>query len=278
MSENKNAKRISLFKIKLNFKIKYNKIHCNTNIMANVITIPNINQYEQQVVEGTLILTKKIHVILDKALIVKDKAKIYEDAYNNLMFLEKINLSRRPEHSLEDMSKLITSKLDNIKKYLPKHNLGEAKPFVDWMFDTHMKAYTEHQNISDIEYMRSSTYQYNQHRMTHLGNLFKHPREYYYTPGLDLPELQHYYTMSSEPENYKCSQIVYIEELYDAIYAVTKLSGGQKHFFAKKYEPPRCHSGPPVCGMGYCYCQQDIAEIIQLAENTLLLIPAFLVK
>lgn len=246
--------------------------------MANVITIPNINQYEQQVVEGTLILTKKIYVILDKALIVKDKAKIYEDAYNNLMFLEKINLNRRPEHSLEDMSKLITSKLDKIKKYLPKHNIGEAKPFVDWMFDTHMKAYTEHQNISDIEYMRSSTYQYNQLRMLHLGNLFKHPREYYYTPGLDLPELQHYYTRSSEPENYKCSQIVYIEELYDAIYAVTKLSGGQKHFFAKKYEPPRYHSAPTVHGMGYSYCQQDIAEIIQLAENTLLLIPAFLLK
>jgi hypothetical protein len=255
--------------------------------MANVITIPNINQYEQQVVEGTLILTKKIHVILDKALIVKDKAKIYEDAYNNLMFLEKINLSRRPEYSLEDMSKLITSKLDNIKKYLPKHNLYEKKPFVDWMFDTYMKAYTEHQNASEYMKTYSTQYKSDELRMIHLGNLFKHPREhYYYTndttspgiqqAGLPLPEL--YYPRSSETENYKSWQINFIEELYDAIYAVTKLSGGQKHFFTKKYEPPRYHHAPTFLGMEYSYCQQDIAEIIQLAENTLLLIPAFLLK
>jgi len=222
--------------------------------------------------------------ILDKALIVKDKAKIYEDAYNNLMFLEKINLSRRPEYSLEDMSKLITSKLDNIKKYLPKHDLYEKKPFVDWMFDTYMKYYTEFQECRPGEGMKSDgQYQYHQHRIGSLGNLFNHPREYYYTHDPDFqngykPELQHYLPRSSETENYKGCQINFIEELYDAIYAVTKLSGGQKHFFTKKYEPPRYHSAPTFLGLEHSYCQQDIAEIIQLAENTLLLIPAFLLK
>ena len=116
MSENKNAKRISLFKIKLNFKIKYNKIHCNTNIMANVITIPNINQYEQQVVEGTLILTKKIHVILDKALIVKDKAKIYEDAYNNLMMSIRLKQELFKNTDILDEMKNISIMLGTLTK------------------------------------------------------------------------------------------------------------------------------------------------------------------
>lgn len=256
--------------------------------MANVIQIPNIDQYEQQIVAGTLILTKKILVILDKALIVQDKQKLYEDAYNNLMLLERVNLgnkqNRRPEHSLEDMSTLIVTQLEKIKKYLPKHNLYEAKPFVDYLFDdTYMKYYTEHQNASEYTKTHSTQYNSDKGRMIHLGNLFNHPREYYYAHDPDFqngykPELQHYLPRSSETENYKSCQIKFIEELYDAIYAVTKLSGGQKHFFTKKYEPPRYHHAPTFLGMEYSYCQQDIAEIIQLAENTLLLIPAFLVK
>lgn len=257
--------------------------------MANVITIPNINQYEQQVVDGTLILTKKIHVILDKALIVQDKEQIYEDAYNNLIFLEQINLSekqnRRTMNSLEDMSTLIVTQLEKIKKYLPKHNLYERKPFVDYLFDTYMKACTEVQNASEVVKTYSTQYQHNKGRMITLGNLFKHPLEdCYYTidkTGLALPELQRYLPRSIETENYKNFQIGLITELYGAIYGVTKLSGGQKHFFTKKYEPLRqCynHSEPMYFGQEYSYCQQDIAEIIQLAENTLLLIPAFLVK
>lgn len=257
--------------------------------MANVIQIPNIAQYEQQIVEGTLILTKKIHVILDKALIVKDKEKIYEDAYNNLMFLERINLSNkqhgRPEHLLEDMSTLIVTQLEKIKKYLPKHNLYERKPFVDYLFDTYMKACTEVQNASEDMKTYSTQYQHNKGRMITLGNLFKHPLEdCYYTndkTGLALPELQRYLPRSIETENYKNFQIHLIEGLYGAIYGIAKLSGRQKHFFTKKYEPLRqCynHSEPTYFGQEYSYCQQDIAEIIQLAENTLLLIPAFLLK
>ena len=257
--------------------------------MANVIQIPNIAQYEQQIVEGTIILTKKIHVILDKALIVEDKQKLYEDAYNNLMFLERINLSNkqngRPEHSLEEMSSLIVSKLEKIQQYLPKHNMYERKPFVDYLFDTHMKAYTEHQNASEYMKKESAQYKNDVRRMRHLGNLFTHPREYYYTinykTGLEFPELQHYLPRTIETENYKNFQIGLIEGLYDAIYGVTKLAGRQKHSFTKKYEPLRYHYNgcePAYFGQEYSYCQQDIVEIIQLAENTLLLIPAFLVK
>lgn len=259
--------------------------------MANVIQIPNIAQYEQQIVEGTLILTKKIHVILDKALIVQDKQKLYEDAYNNLMFIERVNLgnkqNRRPEHSLKDMSTLIVTQLEKIKKYLPKHDLYERKPFVDYLFDTYMKYYTEFQKVPDGEGMKSpGQYQHHKVPIIHLGNLFKHPREHYYTLDLDFqsgskPELQHYYPRSIETENYKNFQIGLIEGLYGAIYGVAKQSGQQKHFFTKKHEPLRYHYNgcePAYFGQEYSYCQQDIAEIIQLAENTLLLIPAFLVK
>jgi hypothetical protein len=152
------------------------------------------------------------------------------------------------------------------------------------MFDTYMKYYTEFQECRPGEGMKSpGQYQHHEVRIIHLGNLFKHPREHYYTHDPDdlgnyKPELQHYIPRSSESENYKSCQIKFIEELYDAIYAVTKLSGGQKHFFTKKYEPLRYHHAPTFLGLDYSYCQQDIAEIIQLAENTLLLIPAFLLK
>lgn len=260
--------------------------------MANIITIPNIDQYEQQIVAGTLILTKKILVILDKALIVQDKKKIYEDAYNNLMIIEGINLSNkqhgRPEHSLEEMSSLIVTQLEKIQQYLPKHNLYERKPFVDYLFDTNMKYYTEFQKVPDGEGMKSpGQYQHHKVPIIHLGNLFKHPPEYYYytnandKTGLALPELQHYLPRTIETENYKNFQIGLIEGLYGAIYGVAKKSGQQKHFFTKKHEPLRYHYNgcePAYFGLEYSYCQQDIAEIIQLAENTLLLIPAFLLK
>jgi len=96
--------------------------------MNNVIKIDNIQEYDQQIVGSTLILTKKLQVFIEDTLLVEDKDRNYEEAYNNIILIEKINLGNmprgRPIHSFEKLSNLITLKLEEINKYIPKLNVS----------------------------------------------------------------------------------------------------------------------------------------------------------
>ena len=89
--------------------------------MNNVIKIDNIQEYDQQIVGSSLILTKKLHVIIENTLLVEDKDRNYEEAYNNIILLEKINLSNtqchRPIHSFEKLYDLITFILEEIQNW-----------------------------------------------------------------------------------------------------------------------------------------------------------------
>lgn len=230
--------------------------------MNNVIKIDNIQEYDQQIVGSTLILTKKLHVIIEDTLLVEDKDRNYEEAYNNIILLEKINLSNmqchRPIHYFEKLYDLITLKLEEINKYIPKLNERNQKQFVDFIFD---KGGIKIEERTILE---------------------KNPREYYYTTGQIKPEIMRYH-QHYMVQAYKKFQIHLITGLYSLIYpkyytSDVKCSSignyGQPTTgtdgFLEKYEQPQMNNWTEgFCHLNICYCQRDIQDKIILAENTL---------
>jgi len=231
--------------------------------MNNVIKIDNIQEYDQQIVGSTLILTKKLQVFIEDTLLVEDKDRNYEEAYNNIILIEKINLGNmprgRPIHSFEKLSNLITLKLEEINKYIPKLNVSNKKQFVDFIFDK-----------GDIKIEQRII-------------LEKNPREYYYTTinGQIKPELMRIQN-TDIVEAYKRFQITLITGLCSLIYpkyytSDSKCSSCPNYGqpiatcgFLEKYQQPRMnYEGNQFCPLGICYCQKDIQDKIILAENTL---------